>query len=262
MKDWINTLWEAAIFKTDAYERVAERRDAFFLGFVTIVAIALIIGIPSFITGLINTVSPAPSAAEVQTALDDIEQTFNQFAPFMGDVPPEMRTMILAQINQVAELAIETGRQLDALPRPLPKPIGGIFESFGRYTSQPFADARPPLTAVTLGTWLGYGIWVMLFAKLLGGRGGLVSFFGTTALWAGPFLLTFFRFIPVLGAFLSLIAFIWGLVIYVKATAVSHRFSGGRATVAAFLPMLLLLLLGLLFAGSIGALIGLANMGN
>ena len=54
-----------------------------------------------------------------------------------------------------------------------------------------------PLAAVALGTWLGYGIWVMLFAKLLGGRSTLAGFFSTTALYAVPHLLSFFAFIPV-----------------------------------------------------------------
>jgi hypothetical protein len=262
MKIWANMLWQAALFRTAAYEGVSQRRDAFYLGFVTIVAIALIAGLPAFIGGLIESVNPGPDAAEVQAAMDGVEQTFTQLAPFMGDLPPAMREQILDQINQVVELAVGAERQIADLPRLLPSPVDAIFESFGRYASRPFADTSLPLTGVTLGTWLGYGIWVMLFAKLLGGRAGLVSFFGTTALYAVPFLLTFFNFIPVLGPLLTLIAFIWGLAIYVKATAVSHQLSAGRAITAVFLPMLIVALLGLLLAGSIGALIGLSNMGN
>jgi len=33
MRNWANTLWQAAIFKTSAYKSVSERKDAFFLGF-------------------------------------------------------------------------------------------------------------------------------------------------------------------------------------------------------------------------------------
>jgi hypothetical protein len=45
MKAWANTLLQAALFKDAAYESVSQRKDAFYLGFVTIIAIALIAGL-------------------------------------------------------------------------------------------------------------------------------------------------------------------------------------------------------------------------
>jgi len=183
--------------------------------------------------------------------MDGVEQAFTQLSPFMGNVPPEMREMILAQINQAIELSVNAARQVDALPRPLPRAHRRDLRVVRRLRLAALRRCRlpaspPPRSALGCAT----AIWVMLFAKLLGGRAGLVSFFGTTALYAVPFLLTFFNFIPFVGPLLTLIAFIWGLAIYVTATGVSHQFSTGRAIAAVFLPMLLVALLVLLFAGA------------
>jgi hypothetical protein len=67
--------------------------------------------------------------------------------------------------------------------------------------------------------------------------------------------LSFFAWIPCLGSILALIAFVWGLVIYVKATVVSHELSVGRALVAVFVPMAVIVLLVLVGAVLVGALV-------
>jgi hypothetical protein len=102
----------------------------------------------------------------------------------------------------------------------------------------------------------------MLFAKLMGGRAGLVSFFGATALYAGPFILTLFSFLPILGPLLAIVAFVWGWLIYIKSTKVSHDFGYGKGIVAALLPLLIGAVLVALFAGGIGSLIAMSSMGD
>ncbi len=261
MKEWIKILLGAALFKTEAYEWVAHRRDAFYLGFITIIAIALISGLPVFIGDLVAAARPAPDI-NVSAAMAEVQRSLDAFGPMMGAMSPEAQKMILDQVEQGLELGVTAARQIAALPTPLPAPIGGIFEAVGSYVSLPFTDTGIPLSRVALSAWLGYGIWVMLFARLMGGRAGLVGFFGTTALYAGPFLLTFFRFIPVLGPLLAIIAFIWGILIYVKSTTISHGFGYGKGILATALPLLIGLLLIMLFAGGVGALTVFASMGN
>ena len=102
----------------------------------------------------------------------------------------------------------------------------------------------------------------MLFAKLMGGHAGLVSFFGATALYAGPFILTLFSFIPGSGRCWQSWHSSGGVLIYVKSTTVSHGFGYGKGIVAVALPILIGVLLIMLFAGGVGALIALASMGN
>ena len=52
MGAWIRTLWDAALFRTEAYERLRDRRDAFMQGFFVIVVVALLVGLPGFVTQL------------------------------------------------------------------------------------------------------------------------------------------------------------------------------------------------------------------
>ncbi len=58
-----------------------------------------------------------------------------------------------------------------------------------------------------------------------------------------PQLLNIFQRIPFLGGLLGFIAFLWGLAIYVKATAVSQKMSIERALLAVFVPILVAALL-------------------
>ena len=261
MKEWITILLNAALFKTEAYIWVAGRRDAFYLGFITIVAIALISGLPALIGDLIDAAQPGAVETNVSEVSAEIQRGLDMFGGLMGTIPPETKAMLMDQIEQGMELGIDSARQIAALPTPLPAPIGSILEALGRYVSRPFTDTGIPLSRVALSTWLGYGIWVMLFSKMMGGRGGLVSFFGATALYAGPFILTLFSFVPVVGPLLAVVAFIWGWMIYVKSTSISHGFGYGKGIVAALLPALIGVLLIVLFAGGVGTLIALSATG-
>ena len=80
-------------------------------------------------------------------------------------------------------------------------------------------------------------IWVLLFAKISGGRGGVNRFLGLTALYAVPNLLGFLGFIPFLGVVFSWVGVIWGWVVYVKAVQVSQEFSAGKAVLMAIIPV-------------------------
>jgi hypothetical protein len=98
----------------------------------------------------------------------------------------------------------------------------------------------------------------------MGGRGTLTGFFGTTALFAVPHVLDFFRWVPYVGAFLGFVAFIWGLAVYVKATAVSHQFRPALGFVAMILPVVVAAFLGILLifvVGAVALIAGLAGQG-
>ena len=96
-------------------------------------------------------------------------------------------------------------------------------------------------TFAHLAAWLAYGIWVLLFAKLMGGNGGVDRFFGLTALYAIPNVLAIFGPIPCIGGLISLVGWIWGVLIYVKAVQVTQRLTVGKAILAAVLPALIVL---------------------
>jgi hypothetical protein len=99
-----------------------------------------------------------------------------------------------------------------------------------------------------MGAWLAYAIWVLLFAKLMGGNGGVDRFLGLTALFAVPNLLGIFSPIPCVGPFIAFIGWLWGVAVYVKAVQVSQRLDTGKAILAAILPALIVAVLVMIVA--------------
>jgi hypothetical protein len=203
--------------------------------------VSLLAGLPSFITETIKSWQDRPDAqAEVAEATAAIENMLDQADTFLQGIPAPMRQQFLDQFRENFRIGLDIGTRIAALPTLLPQSVSRVLEQVGKWGSRPFGGAGIPLAAATLGAWLGYGIWVMLFAKLLGGKATLTGFFGTTALFAVPHLLLILRWVPYLGGLLALIAFVWGLALYIKATAVSHEISLDRAFfTVAFLPIVL-----------------------
>ncbi len=77
----------------------------------------------------------------------------------------------MEQMRAGMDMGLRIGERIGGLPTMMPAPISRLLTAVGGWFSRPFSGAAFPLAAATLGTWLGYGIWVMLVAKLLGGRG-------------------------------------------------------------------------------------------
>jgi hypothetical protein len=225
----------------------------FFQGFLIIVAVSLLVGLPALLGDVAKAARPRLSEAQFEESTAQIERGLKQLEPLLGSMPTDQRQQLNEVVRQV-KAWIAAGVEISNLRTVLPQPLGMLMQAVGGWLSLPFVRGGFPLAAVSLAVWLGYGLWVMLLAKLLGGRGTLTGFFGTSALYAGPHVLTFFAWVPCVGAVLSLIAFLWGLVIYVKATVVSHELTVGRALAAVFLPMLVIVLAVIVGAALVGAL--------
>ena len=251
MDDRLRVAQGALAFNDDAYNAFHARHDVFLRGTILIVLVALLVSLPAFIMDVAKGLR-GQSLTQASDVTAQFEQGLQLILPYMQKVPPT----VLQQIRQGFETGTEIAARIEALPTPIPRPIGRGLEALGRWLSQPFQGGLP-LAAATLGTWLGYGIWVMLFAKLLGGRGDLAGFFGTTSLFALPHVLNIFGPLPYLGAITGLIAYIWGGAIYVKATAVSHELTLGRALLAVILPVAILLALMAVFGIGLLGIIGL-----
>jgi hypothetical protein len=254
MKAWLNTLWNACLLRNEAIVGFRDRRDVFFQGFLIIVIIALLVGMPAFVSNLVRLAQPPLSEAQLEEATGQIDNGLKQIEPYLGFMSAEARQQ-LPEVTRIIKTWIAAGVEISNLDTMLPRPVGALLQAFGGWLSLPFTVSGFPLSVVSLVTWLGYGLWVMLLAKLLGGRGTLAGFLGTSALYAVPHVLSFFAWIPCLGPILSLIAFLWGVVIYVKATVVSHELTVGRAIVAVFVPMAFIVLLVLVGAVLVGVLV-------
>lgn len=254
MKAWLGTLWSASLLRSEAFTGFRDRRDVFFQGFLIIVSVALLVGMPAFLGDVVKSVQPRTSEAQLEEATTQLERGLKQVEPLLGFMPTETRQQ-LTDVTRVIKTWIAAGVEISNLRAVLPRPLGALLQAFGGWLSLPFVESGFPLSVVSLVTWLGYGLWVMLLAKLLGGRGTLAGFLGTSALYAVPHVLSFFAWVPCLGSVLGLIAFVWGIVIYVKATLVTQELTVGRALVAVFVPMLAIVLLILVGAALVGALV-------
>jgi len=99
------------------------------------------------------------------------------------------------------------------------------------------AEATARIIILPLGlalVWFLYGLLAHLFARLLGGQGGLGQTLGCTALAVAPQLLnlaTFFPYVVVGGAIGA-----WTLLGRYVAVKTSHRLTVGRALAATLLP--------------------------
>ncbi len=258
LQSGIRVLWNASVFRSDAFTAFRDRRDVFFRGFLIVLVIALLVGLPALIAGLVDAGRPVAELGDAsEAARAGFEQGLAQVEPLLRafGMSTEGLDQIAEQVKQGMAFGMGIAARVMELPTILPKPLGGILGAFGAWVSRPFGSAGFPLSQALLATWLGYGIWVMLFAKLLGGRATLAQFFGVTALYAVPHVLNVFAPLPIAGPLLGLLAFVWGVAIYVKATAVSHQLPGGRALLAVFLPIAVVFVLGFVVATGFVALV-------
>ncbi len=197
-------------------------------GFLILLACFLIGTFPVFGQNLINNIQGFTPEAASQFQ----EQFLTIFEQFQ---PPGADDEFSEQFKENFLVSMNIGVEIDALSTPLPRPIAAFFRALGAW-----------LNAVlrVVGPWLGYGTFVLLFAKLADGTGILNHFFGLTALFAVPAgLLQIFSFIPCLGPVLVLVGLVWGVLVYIRAVQISQNFSGGKAAFITFLPLLISLLL-------------------
>lgn len=258
MKAWLTDILDALRLRGASLAAVAERPDAFMRGLLVVVAVALIAGLPALVSGIAAGFRPA--AIEPAEAQLNLTGAFDMMRPWLraSGLPEALIEQAVEAAQGNTMMAGSVAAEIQQLPTALPRPVAQAFKSIGAWLSRPFAGSPFPLAVASLATWLGYGILVMLFAKLLGGRGTLHGFFGATGFYAAPHVLGVFLPVPVLGAILSFVGVVWGLVIYCVATAASHRLSAGRALVAVFAPLIAVLALVALFVivVSLIALIG------
>ena len=241
MKSWLADILDALRLRGASLAAVAERPDAFMRGLLVIVAVALIVGLPALVSGVAAGFRPV--AVEPNETQINPSGAFDLMRPWLRNsgLPDALIEQLTQAMQANAQLSGTVVAEIQRLPTPLPRPAAQAFKAIGAWLSLPFASSPLPLAIASLATWLGYGIFVMLFARLLGGRATLHGFFGATGFFAAPHILNILAPVPVLGVILSVVAFVWGVVIYTIATAVSHRLTAGRALVAVFGPLIVLL---------------------
>jgi len=243
MSELLSTVRGAITLDIPTLVRFRDTQDVFRRGIIILILVGLVLGAVEFAVVFVGSfIGPS---AEAQLA--EMRQNFDQQLQFM---PPEAAQAFEQQFLSNFEVGIEIAQEIVALPTPLPKVVGTLFEALGAWVSQPL---------VMLGGFLAYGIWVMLAAKLLGGSGRLQEFLGVAALSSVPYLLLVLKWVPCLGGVLGLVAWVWSIVIWVAAAAVASGWAApvvtaegdverydvnwGKAILAVILPVLVLLVL-------------------
>ena len=226
------------------YSAHVASRDALKRGLLLMVVVALLVELFPFLSGITSSFRRVDVAAMQGDIERQIEQQM-QFNPAWQD--PEFRQVFKEYFGAVFAIV----KDIVAL-KPnvsfLPDWLDHLLNAFGAWLSTPLA---------WLGAWAGYALWVMLFAKLLGGRATLEKMLAATTLTVVPHLLDvlvsligLLSSIPLVGAcfgigggLIGLAAWVWGIAVYVKATAMANEFGLDKATLATVLPALLALLL-------------------
>lgn len=236
-------------FDTATYEAHVQARDVLKRGLLLMIVVSLLAGLVPFLGGLAGSFRRTDIAALEREVLQQIEQG-TQFNPAWQD--PEFQRYFQGSFREGFAIAAD----IQSMPynvRFLPRWLERLLNALGSWLSTPLA---------WLGAWAWYALWVMLFAKLLGGRASLAKFLGATALFVVPHvlgvltaLLDLLGRVPVAGSCFGVLsgligfaAAVWGIAIYVKATAVANEFSLGKATLATVLPIVVMLLVAMVLA--------------
>ena len=232
MKELLQLAWDALLFKHEAYVQHTARTDALKRGLALLVLVTLLAGVISFFVDVVRGLRPMDVVAQQREVEQGIRDFLQSVGPYL-DLPPGFEKQSLLYMRS----GMEIGFRIAALPTRLPQPLGRTLQNLGALLTLPFSR---------LAGWMGYGMWVMLVAKLMGGRATVSQTLGATALYAVPHVLDILGLVPCLGPVLGVVATVWGIAIYVKALAVANEFTIGRAVVATVVPVLAVAALSLL----------------
>ncbi len=211
------------MLRTPAYEQWRDRPDAMKRGVLVLLVCFLMAGSVASAIGFVNNVRPV-SLEDADQFRNEFQRNMEQWQQFMPQQDPFMQMFMDAVPGQLrVGLPHRRGHRQPGHP-PAARPGPRLCRRLGGWLSGALGQ---------MGAWLAYAIWVLLFAKLLGGNGGVDRFLGLTALFAIPNLLSIFSPIPCVGPFIAFIGWLWGVAVYVKAVQVSQRLDTGKAILAA-----------------------------
>ncbi|NOZ48756.1 MAG: YIP1 family protein [Chloroflexi bacterium] len=198
----------------------------------------LLVVVVGLMVGGVNAMIQLPALTRtpsfnVEALRQQIDQGLSFNETFRGELPPEVQTFLDVYRSSIEVFAPQIPKIM-AVPSPLPAGVGRFLSWLGDWLSTPFG---------LLGRWLSISIWIMLFARLVGGKGTLLAYLGASSLSVLPHLLQALSFIPVIGGLFAVVAGIWGLAIQVKAVELTHQLPQKRAILAVILPYLLLFVL-------------------
>jgi hypothetical protein len=238
----------ALLLEEPTFEALADAPDGVARGLKFLVTVALAVGLVVSLVSFVQAVTTSP-AQEIDQAMNGVSQVFDQLqgAGVFGD--PKSSQAVLDNVK--AGMAM--GKQIAGVVEqttPAPMSAVALFEALGKWLSWPFS---------WIALWLLWGVLTLLFARMLGGTATIQRMLAVTSLVAAPHVLDVFGWVACAGPLIGLLAWLWGVVVYVKATAVANRTGVGVALLAVALPVLIPLVLALALLLFVGLLSGLSS---
>jgi len=246
MRNGLHTIRGILLLQDEAFAEFKASPHALERGLLIVLVVALLVGLVNSAVGLVSGLRQVPLEAERQQVKQEAIGGFERGIAY-ANLDPELVEMIKTYM----ETGIDIGFDIAALPTPFVGPVGTILQMMGAALSTPFSY---------VSGWLLYTLLVLLAAKILGGTATLQKMLGCTALHFIPYTLNVVQSVPWLGRLAGAIAFVWGALIFIKATAAANNMTTVRGFLATILPCVIALAL-LLIAIPTGLIIVMVSAG-
>ncbi len=234
LKTLVRLAWEALFLKEEPYAEIREASNPALRGLGLIVLVAVAVALTSLV-GTALEWATAPDMLDIQPVVFQGIQQMPWYREMQSD--PAFRKGFQERWEML-EMLWSLAPQLFGTPNIAPAASRIILLPLG----------------LTL-TWFLYGVVAYLFARLLGGQGGLGQMLGCTALAVAPQLLNLATFLPyvVVGGVVGT----WMILCRYVALKTCHRLTWGRALAATLLPYVALAVVVSSFAclGSVAAVL-------
>jgi len=229
MRHGLRLIRDILLLKDEAFGEFKASPRVFERGLLIVIVVALLVGVVNSAAGLISDLRQLSVEPQRQRVKQEAIEGFERGAA-SARLSPELADIIKTYM----EAGIDIGFDIAALPTPLARPVGTILQKVGAALSFPFPY---------LSGWLLYTLLVLLAAKILGGQASVQKMLGCTALYSIPYILNVLGPIRWLGGLAGIVAFIWGVLIFIKAAAVANNITTERGFLATILPWVVALAL-------------------
>jgi len=244
MSELLRTARGALLLDEETFVKFKTSHNVFARGVLLIVVVSLIVRLVGSVVQLVGGLTAPPFSVQRQSIEQEISRAFRSMPSMDADME-----MLEEAIQEWASIGLDIAESIGHLPTPLPRPAGRILRAIGNTVSAPL---------LRLSGWMFFTLIVFVVAKLMGGRATVQEMLGTTALYIIPHVAGVLNPITCLRTLAWVVATVWGIVIYVKATAVANEIDNGRAALAVFLPVLVPVFL-LIVMFTIGVLVVLTG---
>lgn len=219
---------------------VKDSRDGLWFALKLFAIVGLVVGIGKFVdgAGVFSQPTIPGIVHDIAAGLDSISLA----------LPP----VLADPLSEIATAVSELEATFSQFQPPLGTGVSRFIRLVGAWLSTPF-------NMMTI--WLGFMLVIFLFAKAMHGQGSLSEHVSLLTLAVAPQVLVFFSYLSLevgglntlgpIGRLLTILAWIWSLVIVTQALAIAHEFERSQAV-----KVLLLFVVGLVVLVLLGTAVG------